>query len=83
MKQLPVGQFKSQFSDLLQDVKKGEEFVITFGKKKRKVAVLVSYEKYQATKMKKKKRKLGILKNKGSFKMKKDFEISDEELLNL
>lgn len=79
MKTLQVGELKAKFSKVLEYLKNGEEITISFGKKKEKIAVIVPYSKYK----KGINRKLGILKNKASFKIHKDFKISDEELLNL
>ena len=58
MKTLQVGEFKSHFSEVIENIKKGEEVAISFGKKKEKIAVLVPYSKY----MKKVSRKIGLLK---------------------
>jgi antitoxin (DNA-binding transcriptional repressor) of toxin-antitoxin stability system len=79
MKNLQVGELKSKFSQILDDIKNGEEFIISFGKKKEKIAVIIPYSKYQ----KKINRKLGILEKKAFYKISDDFSISDEELLNL
>ncbi|MCB1143906.1 MAG: type II toxin-antitoxin system Phd/YefM family antitoxin [Leptospiraceae bacterium] len=79
MKTLQVGEFKSHFSEVIEDIKRGEEVAISFGKKKEKIAVLVPYAKYS----KKKHRKIGILKKKASFKIKSNFKISEEEFLGL
>jgi antitoxin (DNA-binding transcriptional repressor) of toxin-antitoxin stability system len=77
MKTLNVGEFKSRFSEVIKGIMNGRELVISFGKKKEKIAVLVPYNKYVNTT----KRKLGILEKTGSFKLKQDFKISDEEFL--
>jgi len=77
MKNLQVGEFKSKFSKVIEDIRNVEEITISFGKKKEKIAVLIPYSKYK----KKSQRKLGILENKASFKLDKDFKISDDELL--
>ena len=79
MKTLQVGELKSKFSKVLDYIKNGEEVIISFGKKKEKLAVIVPYSKYK----KGINRKLGILKNKASFEIHEGFKISDEELLNL
>lgn len=78
MKTLPVGEFKSQFSDVLESIKKGEEVAISFGKKKEKIAVLIPYAKYT----KKNKRRLGLLEKKASFRFAKNSKITDEEFLD-
>lgn len=77
MKNLQVGELKTKFSEILNDVKKGEEVTISFGKKKEKIAVIVPYSKYK----KKTDRNLGILEKKASFKLFDDFKISDDDLL--
>ncbi|OQA72050.1 MAG: hypothetical protein BWY33_01904 [Candidatus Dependentiae bacterium ADurb.Bin246] len=79
MKTLQVGEFKSHFSEVIENIKKGEEVAISFGKKKEKIAVLVPYSKY----MKKVSRKIGLLENKASFTLSSDFKVSDETFLNL
>ncbi len=79
MTSITVGQFKAQFSSLLEKVLKGEEIVISYGKLKEKVAILSPYSKH----LKSKKRKLGLLQGKASFKIKNDFKISEEDFLNL
>ena len=59
MKSIQVGQFKAELSSILEEVQKlGETFVIEFGKKHKKVAMLVPYEQ------KKKVRKFGQLEGK-------------------
>ena len=78
MKTLAVGEFKSHFSEVLDDVKNGEEFVVCYGRKKEKVAVLVPYEKYQ-----KKPVKLGVLEGIATYKFHDDFGMTDEEFIGL
>ena len=78
MTQLTVGQFKANFSEVLAKVLQGESVGITYGKNKKKVATLVPYDKY----MKGNKIKLGSLQGKASFKIHKDFKMTDEEFLN-
>ncbi len=79
MKTLQVGEFKSHFSEVIENIKKGEEVAISFGKKKEKIAVLVPYSKY----MKKVSRKIGLLEKKASFTLSSDFKVSDETFFNL
>ena len=76
MKTVSIAEFKSAFSSLLKSVEKGEEIIIEYGRSHRRVAKLVPY-----TEEKKGKRKLGPLKNRGSFRLSDDFAMSDEELL--
>jgi len=79
MKILQVGEFKSRFSEVIENIRKGEEVTIAFGKKKEKIAVLIPYSKY----MKKANRKIGLLENKASFTLSSDFKVSDETFFNL
>ena len=59
MNSIQVGQFKAELSAILEKVQKnGESFIIEFGKKHKKVAMLVPYEET------KKPRKFGQLKGK-------------------
>jgi len=78
MKILTVGEFKSKFSEVIDDVLKGNEVGVTYGKKKEKVGVMVPYNIYNK---KKKKIKLGILEGKATFKIKKGFKMTEEEFL--
>lgn len=78
MKILTVGEFKSKFSEVIEDVLKGKEVGVSYGKKKEKIGVMVPFASYK----KKKVRKLGIWKNKGSFKLAKDFKMTEDEFLN-
>lgn len=78
MKTLPVGELKTHFSEILSDVKSGEEIIITYGKKKENVAVIIPYSEYK----KKNKIHIGLLKEK-KMKIHDNFEMSEEELTNL
>ena len=77
MQSISVGELKARFSEVLERVRKGEEIVISFGKKRKRVAVLLPYDNY----IPKQKRKLGLLKNRGSFVIHEDFKMTDEEIL--
>jgi prevent-host-death family protein len=79
MNAIPIGELKTNFSSILERVKKGEKVVISFGKKKEKVAVLIPFKDDKPRKS----RKLGLLKGKARILFKEDFQISDEELLSL
>ena len=77
MKTLTVADFKTKFSDVAESLKQGKSFIVSYGRKKAKIAVIIPYEKYaKATS-----RRLGILEHKASYQMKSDFAITDEELL--
>jgi antitoxin (DNA-binding transcriptional repressor) of toxin-antitoxin stability system len=59
MQSIQVGQFKSELSSILEQVQNfGETFVIEFGKKRKKVAMLVPYKETKT------KRKFGQLEGK-------------------
>jgi len=78
MKTLAVGELKTHFSEALEDVKSGEEIVVTYGKKKENIAVIIPYKLYQ----KKHEIQLGLLSDK-KMKINEDFAITEEDLLNL
>lgn len=78
MKTLTIGNLKARFSDVINDIKAGEEYTIEYGKKHEKVAVIVPYAQYK----KNNPLKLGLLK-KGSVKFSKDYKITEEEFLGL
>ena len=75
MKFLPVGELKTHFSEVLADIKSGEEVVITYGKKRESIAVIVPYSQYR----KKHSIRLGLLQDK-KMKIHDDFKMSEEEL---
>jgi len=77
MKTLAVGDLKTHFSEVLEDIKHGEEFVVCYGRKKEKVAVLIPYEKYM-----KKPVVLGVMEGIASYRIKEDFKMTDEEFLD-
>ena len=76
---MQVGEFKAKFSEVLKQVEKGNEVIISYGKNHRNVAALVPFNKLKQTS--KKRRRLGILKNRGSFYIAPDFEMTEEEFL--
>jgi prevent-host-death family protein len=78
MRTFPVGKFKSDFSNILKDVQRGEEVAISFGKRKQTLAVLMPYAKFAK---RSKTRKLGILQGKASFRLHRNFKMSDNEFL--
>ncbi|MFH0925060.1 MAG: prevent-host-death protein [bacterium] len=79
MKTIASGQIKDNINKILEMVNKGEEIVIKNEQNQEKVAVIVSYKKFQH----KRERPLGILKDVASCEIKDDFYITDEELLSL
>jgi len=79
MQTLTIGELKARFSEVLGRLKQGQEIVISYGKKREKVAVLVPYSRYS----KKPERKLGLLKDRGHYVLHEDFKLGDEEMLTL
>ncbi|MBN8576495.1 MAG: prevent-host-death protein [Cytophagales bacterium] len=77
MKTVTVGEFKSKFTYYLEKVMKGEEFIVAYGRKKKKVALFSPYAN-----KKKPLRKLGPLDGKVTIQISDDWEMSDEELIN-
>ncbi|WP_373330877.1 type II toxin-antitoxin system Phd/YefM family antitoxin [Salmonirosea aquatica] len=73
MRTLTVGELKAQFSQIIKDVKAGEEIAVAFGKKREVIAYLVP----------KPERKLGILQGKGKAIFTDDFKMTEEEFLGL
>jgi len=73
MKSIQVGQFKAELSSILEQVQNGgETFVIEFGRRHKKIAMLVPYKE-------KKKRKFGQLE--GKIKISDDFD-EESEIIN-
>ena len=78
MKTMTVGEFKTNFSDVVKEVKAGEKFAVTSGKKKEIVGYFVS-----EISEKNEKRKLGILEGKATMVIHPDFKMTEEEFLGL
>ncbi len=73
MQSIQVGQFKAELSSILEKVQNnGEKFVIEFGKKHKKVAMLVPYKENR------KPRKFGQLK--GKIDIPDNFDNVNEEI---
>ena len=77
MKTMTVGEFKTHFSDVIDQVKAGEEIAVTYGKKKE----LIGY--FLPERPQKPKRKLGLLEGKVEVIFKPDFEMTTQEFLEL
>ena len=77
MKTFAVGDFKTHFSEVIERVRSGEEIIISYGKKKENVAVLIPYAAYKTKKI-----RLGLLQDK-SFKVHDDFKMTEDEFLSL
>ena len=78
MKTMAVGEFKAHFSEILENVMRGEKVGILYGRSKKPVAMLVPYSEE-----KKVEREIGILDGKVAINFKDDFEMTIEELCDL
>ena len=77
MKKMTVGEFKTHFSEVIEQVRDGEKIAVTFGKKKEIVGYFLPELPQQP------KRQLGILKGKAKVIFRDDFKITEEEFLGL
>jgi len=76
MKTMTVGEFKSHFAEVLEQVKSGIGFAVTYGRKKEIVGYFLP-----ESQLIKPKRKLGILEGKAKVTFKDDFKMSEEDLI--
>jgi len=73
MQTIQVGEMKSNFSEILKQIQDNhEKFIIEFGRKHKKVAMLVPYEEPKKTK-----RKFGQLEGKKSIDVNFDDELDE------
>jgi len=77
MKTYGIGELKANLPAVLEQVRRGEEVAVSFGRRKENVALIVPFERPRSGKV----RKLGLLKGKARCKISPDFAISDEALL--
>jgi antitoxin (DNA-binding transcriptional repressor) of toxin-antitoxin stability system len=77
MKTLTVAKIKTHFSDVLAQVKNGENVKILYGKSKKPVAMIIPIENINSP------RKIGVLDGKATFKLNGDGKISEEEFLGM
>ena len=77
MQTLTIGELKARFSEVLEKLRNGQEIVISYGKRREKIAVIVPYSAYVS----KPERKLGLLMGRAECIIHDDFEISEEEML--
>jgi hypothetical protein len=77
MKTMSVGEFKTHFSEVIEQVKAGEEIAVTFGRKKK----VVGY--FLPDIPQKPKRELGFLEGKAKAIFSPDFKMTEEEFLGL
>jgi hypothetical protein len=74
---MTVGEFKTHFSEVLEQVKAGEKIAVTFGRK-REIVGYFSPETPQNPKI-----KLGILEGKARAIFHPDFKMTEDEFLGL
>ena len=77
MQTLTIGELKAGFSEVLKKIRSGQEIVISYGKKREKVAVIVPYSSYISIP----ERSLGLLEDRAGCIIHDDFEISEKEML--
>ncbi len=81
MQTIQVAELKAKFSEILKSVQnEKEEYLIQYGRKHTKVAVLISYDVYTKNTPK---IRLGLLKDRVKYEIKSDFEMTENELLGL
>ena len=73
---MTVGEFKSHFAEVLEQVKAGIGFAVTYGRKKEIVGYFLP-----DSQLVKPKRKLGILEGKAKVTFKDDYKMSEEDLI--
>lgn len=73
MQTFTTGELKGRFSEVLKKVRSGQEIIISYGKKKEKIAVIVPYSDYFS----KLERNLGLLKDRAQCIIHEDFSIKD------
>lgn len=78
MKAMTVAKLKARFSEVIEDLRRGEEITIEYGKSHKKLGVIIPYDKYKPAK-----RTIGIAEKQASYEIKGDFKMSDEELSSL
>ena len=78
MKSMAVGDLKTHFSQVLDEVRRGKKVGILYGRAKKPVAMIVPYGEER-----KSVRKIGILDGKAKIEFSDNFKMSAEELLNL
>lgn len=77
MKQMTVGEFKAQFSSVLEQVMAGEDVQILYGRAKKPVATLTHIEEKP-----KRKRPLGLFEGKATYWEDENFRLTPEWLFD-
>jgi len=79
MKTMTAANFKANFSSVVDELKKGNEVAITYGRKKEPLATIVPQSKLKKPDYSV---RVGDLKDQGWTYQLHNFEISDQDLLN-
>ena len=79
MKIMTTADFKANFSSVVDELKHGNKVVITYGRKKEPLATIIPQSQLEKPNHSV---KLGDLKSKGWTYALKDFEMTEEELIN-
>ena len=75
---MAVGELKTHFSEVLNEVRRGKKVEILYGRAKEPVAMIIPFNE-----KKKGERTIGILDGKTKIEFSENFEITTEELCNL
>ncbi len=76
MKVISVGEFKEKMAFFIERILKGEEFIVSYGRKKNKIFKVSPIKNTRQFK-----RKLGPLEGKATITFEGDWKITDEEFL--
>ena len=77
MSVMTIGEVKARFSEVVESVRRGKTVIISYGRKREKVAALIPYRRAAAAK----RRPLGLLRGKARCRIARDFSVTDEQLL--
>lgn len=75
---MAVGELKTHFSEILEEVRHGKKVGILYGRAKEPVAMIVPYSDGKKTE-----RTIGVLDGKVTIDFRKDFEMTAAELCDL
>ncbi len=79
MKTMTTADFKANFSSVVDELKRGNKIVITYGRKKEPLAMIIPQSQIEKPNYSV---KLGDLMSQGWTYALKDFEMTEEELVN-
>ena len=74
MKTMAVGELKTHFASVLEEVKAGHTIAVSFGRAHRKIAMIVPYPHSRTSSA----RKLGILSGRGTCRLARNSRLTDE-----